>query len=86
VSYHSKEDIDSILKAVFALLGQVEAGTGILLQSFIYTLEPMITFGLGRHAVNTERKIAFTSLLVLSFFLNLLRDRSCMDRVKLFDD
>lgn len=60
VTYHSTEDIDSIMEAVFDLLNVVEAGTGILLQSFIYTLEPVVAFGLGRHAINTERmQLAF---------------------------
>lgn len=66
VTYHATEDIDSIMEAVFDLLNQVESGTGILLQSFIYTLEPVVTFGLGRHAVNTERKCGFSPLLVFN--------------------
>jgi hypothetical protein len=56
VTYHKKEDTESITTAALDLLKLIEPGMGILLQSFIYTIEPVVPFGLGRHAVNTERK------------------------------
>jgi len=66
VTYHPVDDIDSIMEAVHSLLTKVETGTGILLQSFIYTLDPVVTFGLGRHAVNTERKCFSTMFSMIA--------------------
>ncbi|XP_076444055.1 carnosine synthase 1-like isoform X1 [Babylonia areolata] len=54
VSYHDRHDVTSVLEAVLHLLTVIDAGTGLLVQSYRATFPPVRTSGLGRHALDAQ--------------------------------
>nr|KAG5697350.1 hypothetical protein BaRGS_004076 [Batillaria attramentaria] len=54
VTFHAKSQTGSIVKAVLDLLTMIDPGEGILVESFLETMEPLVSRSDGRHAVNVE--------------------------------
>ncbi|KAK7499711.1 hypothetical protein BaRGS_00009052, partial [Batillaria attramentaria] len=54
VTYHTKTVPSTIVRAVLDLVGQIDPGDGILIESFMETVEPTVSCNDGRHSVNVE--------------------------------
>ena len=58
VTFHDRADLPGVIHAVLDLLTLIEPGTGIVVQSFHPTFDPVVLPDAGRHAINVEGESA----------------------------